>query len=367
MGPRKSAWRSSSDYFQQHFTTQADSIAAQIGPSIHQLVPIQQNLIWILNALMEREREDASIGQGSWGEDWWLPRDQAAYLRQQIRRARPDLIEESSSYEDCMEYTSIPYFQVESDDPARTYVGSMQERYREYVEVVDSNGGRWPLTYPRYPYRMRTGTGFSWGYGGHGPACLAVSILADTAGGDYNTADRLRDAFVLEALMKIPQHTPFELSRAEVLTWLEGKGVGTRELADAAARVVELQKANHPAINEFKARMGSIRKRGGLVSQRFDVVPEDFECALYLDLMQTLERAGWVLRCNHCKQPLPCTRTPTGNRQRARWLAGKPVYHEECFVKHRLEHKRAYWRERAQSSAFRNSERTRARNRRKGS
>lgn len=354
-------------YFQQYFTADADYIAAQIAQLIERLMPIQQNLNWILEARTQRELEDTSIGQGSWGEDWWLPSDQAAYLRQQIRRARPDLIEESSSYEDCMECTSIPYLEIASEDPARTYTGSLHERFRYYVEIIDSDGKRFPLAYPRYPYRMRPGTGFSWGYGGHGPSSLAVSILADALGGDYQIADRHREEFVSNILMGMQQDVPFAISRVEVLAWLESRGVGVRELRDAEARVLELKKVNGLMIGEFKAQMERIRKKGGLVAQRFDLVPPDFECALYLDLMRNLERAGWVLRCSHCMHPLSCPRTSTGNRQRARWLAGKPVYHEECFVKHRLEHKRSYWRERVKSPTFRKNERDRARNRRKRS
>lgn len=355
----------SPDFFHQTFTTNPGYIAIQIASSIHQLTPIQQNLKWTLDALTEREQEDASIGQGSWGEDWWLPPDQAVYLRQQIRRARPDLIEQSSSYEDCMEYASVPYFELESEDPARMYVGSVREQFREFVEIMDSDGKRRPLNYPRYPFRQRPGTGFSWGYPGGGPAHLAVSILADAVGGDFEIAEKLRDDFISDVLMNFPQHTPFQLSRQEVLFWAEAKGVGPVELASGAARLAELKKTNDAAIAEHKARMERIRAKGGLIAQRFDLVPEDFECALYVDLMQTLERSGWVLRCTHCKQPLPCPPTPTGNRQRARWRAGKPVYHEECFAKHRLERKRSYWKERTKNPAFRNQERARARKGRK--
>jgi hypothetical protein len=43
----------------------------------------------------------------------------------------------------------------------------------------------------------------------------------------------------------------------------------------------------------------------------------------------------------------------------------RPVYHEDCFVLHRQEHKRAYWKQRTQSLTFRIRERMRARNRRK--
>jgi hypothetical protein len=355
----------SPEFFFQQFETNPVRIAAQIASSIHQLTPIQQNLNWVLDGLIAREREDASIGQGSWGEDWWLPRDEAAYLRQQIRRARPDLIEESSSYEDSMEWASVPYFELESEDPDRMYAGSVDDQFQGFVEIVDSAGRRRPLTYAHQPFRRRPGSGFSWGYPGGGPGHLADSILADAVGGDFETAKKLRNDFVADVLTRFRQHVPFRLARRDVLIWAEAKGIGSLELALGAARVAELKRQNAAAIAEHKARLKSIRTKGGLVAQRFDLVPEDLECALYVDLMQTLERTGWVLRCSRCRQPLPSPPSPTGNRQRARWLAGKPVYHAECFREHRLEQKRSYWKERAKSPAFRNQERARAREGRK--
>ena len=355
----------SESYFDQQFSSNPAYLVPQITPSIKQLIPIQQNLRWILEARMEREREDALIGQGSWGEDFWLPRDQAAYLRQQIRRASADLIEENSLYEDSMEYTSFPYFQLDSDDADRTYVGTVDEEFRAFVEIVDSHGNRWPLKFPRSPYKVNPGTAFFWGYGGGGPYNLALAILADAVGGDYELSDKLRSEFLEQVLMKTPQSDRLQISRAEVMAWLEIKGVSAVQLKEAAERVAKLRESNHQQIAEFALRMETIRKKGGLVAQRFDIVPADFECALYLDLMQNLERTGWVLRCSHCKQALPCPRTPTGNRQRARWLAGRPVYHEDCFTKHRLAHKRAYWQKRTETSGFRESERLRAQKRRR--
>jgi hypothetical protein len=351
--------------FAQQFSSNPAYLVPQIAPSIKQLVPVQQNLRWILEARMEREREDTLIGQGSWGEDFWLPRDQAAYLRQQIRRASPDLIEEDSLYEDSMEHTSLPYFELDSDDAYRKYVGTVDDEFRAFVEIVDSQGNRWPLKFPHSPYKVAPGTGFFWGYGGHGPYNLALAILADAVGGDYELSDKLRSEFLEQVLMETPQSDRLEISRAEVMAWLKTRGVSAVELEDAAGRVAKLRESNHQQIGEFTLRMETIRKKGGLVAQRFDIVPVDFECALYLDLMQNLERTGWVLRCSHCKQALPCPRTPTGNRQRARWIAGRPVYHEDCFMKHRLARKRAYWQKRTETSGFRDSERLRAQRRRR--
>ena len=52
-------------------------------------------------------------------------------------------------------------------------------------------------------------------------------------------------------------------------------------------------------------------------------------------------------------------------RLRARWIAGRPIYHESCFREHRLDQKRKYWAKRTEALNFRASERQRARKRRR--
>lgn len=355
----------SEDYFDQWFTIDAAHITKQIDRSLSQLTPIKENLQWVLDGKIAREREDATIGQGDWGEAWWLPENQATYMRQQIRRAHSDLIEESSAYEDALKFATLPYFEIECEDPNRIYLGSISDVSRNFVEIKDSNDDTAPLHHAWHPFQTRAGTNFSWGSPGAGPSSLAVSIVADAVGGDLQIAERLRSEFVDEVLRKFPQGQPFQLSRHEVLAWASTKGVGTADLNLAAKRVAGLKKTYGSSLSELKGRLKSIREKGGLVTQRFDLVPEDFECALYVDLMRNLERTGRVLRCNRCNHPLSCPPTPTGNRQRARWVAGRPVYHEECFFEHRREHQRKYWKERAKDPEFRDRERDRARKRRK--
>ena len=355
----------SDEHFDQFFTIRVESISAQIPEATALLRPIQQKLLWIIDGLTERERQDASIGQGSWGEEWWLPTDQASYVRQQLQRARPDLIEESSSYEDSMRYQPVPYFELVCDDAERVYVGEIRPDGYEFVQVEDPAGSRRPLTRAKLPFSQRPGTGFSWGYAGSGPCELATSILADAVGGDLLLAQRMRDDFVEDVLANIRQHTALRIPRRDVFAWLHAKGVDSKQLREATERVAALKERSGDSLAEHKRRLALIRATGGLVAQRFDIVPPDFECALYVDLMRTMENAGWVLRCNRCNQPLPCDRSPTGNRQRARWLASRPVYHADCFTEHRREQKRAYWKQRTAIPSFRKQERTRARNRRK--
>lgn len=68
--------------------------------------------------------------------------------------------------------------------------------------------------------------------------------MADAVGGDFEVAEQLREDFLLEILVNFPRRTPFKLSRTEVLTLVDGRGVGPAELSTATARVAELERAN---------------------------------------------------------------------------------------------------------------------------
>jgi len=192
-----------------------------------------------------------------------------------------------------------------------------------------------------------------------------LSILADSAVGDLGIAKTLKFPFIEEILAKISWHGDFKLSRKKVLQWLQTKNIGQQQLAEAECRVDTLKSVRENGLAEHKERLRQIQQLGGLRMQRFDIIPSDFESALYVDLMRMFEQAGWVLHCNRCGQPVACERSPRGNRQRARWIAGRPIYHESCFHEHRRDRKRSYWAERSKDPSFRISERQRARERRK--
>ena len=57
------------------------------------------------------------------------------------------------------------------------------------VWVIDENGERKPLN-PRRELRNHSPTGFEWGYGGSGPAQLALAILAEHLGDDRAALNR---------------------------------------------------------------------------------------------------------------------------------------------------------------------------------
>lgn len=77
------------------------------------------------------------------------------------------------------------------------------------VTRVEANGQRSPLD-PRYDLRNHSPDGFEWGYGGSGPAQLALALVADATGDDelarkvyqkfkFEIVAGLGDMWILEA------------------------------------------------------------------------------------------------------------------------------------------------------------------------
>ena len=223
-----------------------------------------------------------------------------------------------------------------------------------------ADGRRWLLKNVKDPEMDGI---FDWGYGGHGSAALAESILADALDGDLDLAQRFTTAFFEEFVLRWPMGQPFRITRAEVLRWLEGQGLTEQERARARKAQEERRTRYEAAIRKREARLLRMREVApqGLRRQRFDLVPPDFECALYLDLKAMLESSFVLLRCAHCGLPIPCGASERSQRQLALSRRGVPVYHPECHEQHRREVKRQYYRRRAQDEAYREARRLRAR------
>lgn len=81
-------------------------------------------------------------------------------------------------------------------------------------------GGR--VLDPRHDLFNHSPTGFEWGYGGSGPAQLALAILADYTG-DGELAVRMHQAFKRE-LVETIDGDEWRLTADEVAGWLMKKG-----------------------------------------------------------------------------------------------------------------------------------------------
>lgn len=98
-------------------------------------------------------------------------------------------------------------------------------RYREH-------GNAYRLV-PRHDLVNHSPDGFSWGYGGSGPAQLALAILADFTGND-ELARVWHQTFKDEFIAKLRMDMPFMIEGNDIDAWLNGNEVqieATMELA----------------------------------------------------------------------------------------------------------------------------------------
>jgi hypothetical protein len=102
------------------------------------------------------------------------------------------------------------------------------------VWVIDGNGERKPLN-PRRAFRNHSPTGFEWGYGGSGPAQLALAILAEHLGDDH-AALNLYQAFKWACIAQI-RGSNWSLS--------------SEDIDNCLARLSEQQEAAQPLADPF--------------------------------------------------------------------------------------------------------------------
>lgn len=94
----------------------------------------------------------------------------------------------------------------------KVYEGRRLRRFGVQVDVVE-DGRRRALRHVVH----HSPTGFEWGYGGSGPADLALSILTDAAG--EPTARTWYQAFKWDVVAQLDREA-WELREEEVVGWL---------------------------------------------------------------------------------------------------------------------------------------------------
>lgn len=355
--------------FHQRFTARMDCLVEDAQHCGAVLPPIKDRLVEVIEAYVQRIEADKKIGQGNWGEEFWLSPDQARYVREQLGRARPDLLERSSDFEEALDCRirflkrHIGLIEIPFEDPDRVYHGTRGDggRGKPVVRVIVANRQA-----PLYDVgALTSGPGYEWGYSGSGPTSLAKSILADAVGGLL-----MEDAIVLNFrdifLATLERWSDFSITRAEVLTWLAGQGYYDQDCRSAMTEAKIRQKQYGARLNAHLLTAAQIRAlpEGHLRAQRFDLVPADFECALYVDLMQWIQQGGYAIRCSLCGQPIGCNGMAHSNRLRGRWRSGRPIYHEDCVPKADKLRKGRARRKQQENPAFMESERKRARDNR---
>lgn len=86
---------------------------------------------------------------------------------------------------------------------------------RFVVTIVDDDGQIRSLD-PRLDLRNHSPTGYAWGYGGSGPAQLALAILCDALGDDEH-AERLYQLFKDATVARFDRGAHWILARQAVL------------------------------------------------------------------------------------------------------------------------------------------------------
>jgi hypothetical protein len=128
------------------------------------------------------------------------------------------------------------------------------------------------------------------------------------------------------------------------------------ESAQNAQRLVEKYRPDAMAALDKLASYGLDCENRFAVSQRFDIVPLDFEASLYVDFADFLRGGGTVQPCSYCKLAMP-----VNARQQARARKRLPVYHPGCHEKQRAASKAAAYQSRSKDPQFREKENTRVR------
>jgi hypothetical protein len=96
----------------------------------------------------------------------------------------------------------------------RVYAGRRGSNGEAIVRIIERGDARaLPL---RLDLFNHSPTGFEWGYGGSGPAQLALALIADALGDDA-IAIRLHQAYKWRAIATLPRMRPWRLTQLEVL------------------------------------------------------------------------------------------------------------------------------------------------------
>jgi hypothetical protein len=99
----------------------------------------------------------------------------------------------------------------------KVYTGRRDRAGNCVVRVIeDGDAHELPMRLDLYNHSP---TGFEWGYGGSGPAQLALALIADAINDD-GMALWLHQKFKFKVVGSLPRDAPWQLTRAEIVQTL---------------------------------------------------------------------------------------------------------------------------------------------------
>lgn len=101
-----------------------------------------------------------------------------------------------------------------------TYKGVRVEGMASVFKIEDTRSGHL-ITAPSEAVRNHSPTGFEWGYGGSGPAQLALALLLDATNGDAVSAERMHQDFKWQCVALMPTNG-WEVTAKEIEDWCRG-------------------------------------------------------------------------------------------------------------------------------------------------
>lgn len=91
------------------------------------------------------------------------------------------------------------------------------EGFPRTVTIVENGEIQGELD-PRHDLYNHSPNGFAWGYGGSGPAQLALALLAHATGDDDFAVKHHQD-YKFEVVAALPQDTPWRIGRGTIRQW----------------------------------------------------------------------------------------------------------------------------------------------------
>ena len=109
----------------------------------------------------------------------------------------------------------------------KVYCGTLEKtRLGGRIVLVNPGPHQYKLN-PRHDLRDHSPTGFMWGYGGSGPAQLALALLADALGDDVAT--QWYQKFKWGVVAGLDVNEPWEIAHEAIVQWYKERSENAKD------------------------------------------------------------------------------------------------------------------------------------------